>query len=203
MLNPVVSLLLLSFLSIFGLLIFFWDSLTFSFYFFDIVSSLRSTKEVTTEKMSLNKWKAWHVENSKDVLKIGKKLVTTKRGSRDQFLAKIKFFEPGCFTFAPLFFVLFWSTDIFFRFFDFFLLFLWYFYSLRTTKEVTIENMSLNKWKAWTVENSEDVLKIDKKLVTRKRGSRDQFLAKIKFIKTRFFHFCSSLFCLFLGCRYF
>ena len=55
--------------------------------------------------MSLNKWKAWPVENSKDVLKIGKKLMTTKRGSRDQFLAKIKLFEPGCFTFAPLFFV--------------------------------------------------------------------------------------------------
>jgi len=92
-------------LSIFGLSIFFWDSLTFSFYFVDIFSSLRSTKEVTKENMSLNKWKAWPVENSKDVLKIGKKLVITKRGSRDQFLAKIKIFEPGCFTFAPLFFV--------------------------------------------------------------------------------------------------
>ena len=55
--------------------------------------------------MSLNKWKVWHVENSENVLKIGKKLMTTKRGSHDQFLAKIKFFEPGCFTFAPLFFV--------------------------------------------------------------------------------------------------
>ena len=153
--------------------------------------------------MSLNKWKARPMENSKDVLKIGKKLVTTKRGSRDKFLAKIKFSESGCFSFAPLFFIYFWSINIFLGFFDFFLLFLWYFYSLRTTKEVTIENTSLNKWKAWTVENSEDVLKIDKKLVTRKRGSRDQFLAKIKFIKTRFFHFCSSLFCLFLGCRYF
>ena len=31
------------------------------------------------------------------------------------------------------------------------------------------------------MENSEDVLKIDKKLVTMKRGSCDQFLAKIKF----------------------
>ena len=178
---------------------FFDFLLLFLWYFF----FTEEHKKVTTEKMSLNKWNAWLVENSKDVLKIGKKLVTTKRGSRDQFLAKIKFFEPGCFTFAPLFFVLFLSTDIFFGFFEFFLLFLWYFYSLRTTKEVTIENMSLNKWKAWTVENSEDVLKIDKKLVTRKRGSRDQFLAKIKFIKTQFFHFCSSLFCLFLGCRYF
>ena len=35
--------------SLFCLLIFFWDSLTFSFYFFDIFSSLRSTKEVTTK----------------------------------------------------------------------------------------------------------------------------------------------------------
>ena len=33
------------------------------------------------------------------------------------------------------------------------------------------------------MENSEDVLKIDKKLVTMKRGSCDQFLAKIKFSK--------------------
>jgi len=123
-LNPVVSLLLLSFLSIFGLLIFFWDSLTFSFYFFDIFSSLRTTKEVTTENMSLNKCKAWLVENSKDVLKIGKKLMTTKRGSRDQFLAKIKFSKSSCFTFAPLFFIYFWSINIFLGFFDFFLLFL-------------------------------------------------------------------------------
>ena len=35
------------------------------------------------------------VENSEDVLKIDKKLMTTKIGSYDQFLAKIKFFEPG------------------------------------------------------------------------------------------------------------
>ena len=126
--NPVVSLLLLSFLSIFGLLIFFWNSLTFSFYFFDIFSSLRSTKEVTTENMSSNKRKAWLVENSKDVLKIDIKLVTTKRGSFDQFLAKIKIFESGCFTFAPLFFIYFWSINIFLGFFDFFLLFLWYFF---------------------------------------------------------------------------
>ena len=33
------------------------------------------------------------MENLEDVLKIDKKLVTTKRGSCDQFLAKIKFFE--------------------------------------------------------------------------------------------------------------
>ena len=35
--------------------------------------------------------------------------------------------------------------------------------------------------KAWPVENLEDVLKIDKKLVTMKIGSYDKFLAKIKF----------------------
>ena len=44
--------------------------------------------------MSLNKWKTWPVENSEDVLKIDKKLVTTKRGSYDQFFTKINFSEP-------------------------------------------------------------------------------------------------------------
>ena len=45
--------------------------------------------------MSLSKWKARPMENSEDVLKIDKKLVTTKRGSCDQFLAKIKFSKPN------------------------------------------------------------------------------------------------------------
>ena len=40
--------------------------------------------------------------------------------------------------------------------------------------------MRLNKWKVWPVEYSEDVLKIDKKPVTTKSGSYDQFFAKIK-----------------------
>ena len=44
--------------------------------------------------MSLNKWKALPVENSKDVLQIDKKLVTTKIGSSDQFLTEIKFSKP-------------------------------------------------------------------------------------------------------------
>ena len=35
------------------------------------------------------------MENLEDVLKIDRKLVTMKRGSCDQFLAKIKFFEPS------------------------------------------------------------------------------------------------------------
>ena len=45
--------------------------------------------------MSLNKWKVWPVENSEDVLKIDKKLVTTKRWSCDQFSARIKFSKPN------------------------------------------------------------------------------------------------------------
>ena len=45
--------------------------------------------------MSLNKWKAWPVENSEDVLKIDKKLMNMNIGSCDQFLAKIKFSEPS------------------------------------------------------------------------------------------------------------
>ena len=44
--------------------------------------------------MSLNKCKVWPVEISEDVLKNDKKLVTTKRGSCDQFLTKIKIFNP-------------------------------------------------------------------------------------------------------------
>ena len=44
--------------------------------------------------MRLNRRKAWPMENSEDVLKIDKKLVTTKIGSCDKFLAKIKFSEP-------------------------------------------------------------------------------------------------------------
>ena len=40
--------------------------------------------------MSLNKWKTWPVKISENVLKNDKKLVTTKRGSYDHFLTKIK-----------------------------------------------------------------------------------------------------------------
>ena len=45
--------------------------------------------------MSSNKWKTWPVEILEDVLKIDKKLVTTKRGSCDQFLTKLKFSYPS------------------------------------------------------------------------------------------------------------
>ena len=87
-----------------------------------------------------------------------------------------------CSTFAHLF-SLFLGYPCFFGLLWLFLFNFLIFFSLWSTKELTIENMSLNKWKAWPVENSEDVLKIDKKLVTTKRGSCDQFLAKIKFPK--------------------
>ena len=164
--------------SLFLVVVVIWDSLTFSFYFFDIFSTLRSTKEVTIENMNLNEWKAWPVENSEDMLKIDKNLVTMKRGSRDQFLAKIKIFKTRLFHFCSSLFFYFWSINIFLGFFDFFLLFLWYFFFILEHKKVTTENMSLNKWKAWPMENSEDVLKINKKLGTTKRGSCDQFLPK-------------------------
>ena len=79
----------------FGLSSFFWEILTFSFYFFDIFPLLRNTKDVTTENMSLNKWKARPVEILEEVLKIDKTLVTTKRGSCDHFLTKIKISDPS------------------------------------------------------------------------------------------------------------
>ena len=46
-------------------------------------------------EISLNKWKAWPMENSEDMLKIDKKPMTMKRGSCDQFFAKIKIFKPN------------------------------------------------------------------------------------------------------------
>ena len=61
------------------------------------VSSDANNRNMIRNKVqiSLNKWKAWPVENSEDVLKIDKKLVTMKIGSCDKFLAKIKFSDPG------------------------------------------------------------------------------------------------------------
>ena len=105
--NPIVSLLLLSFLSIFGLLIFFWDSLTFSFYFFDIFSSLRSTKEVTTENMILNKCKAWLVENSKDVLENWQKTCDHKKRISWLVFGQNKIFWTRLFHFCSSLFYLF------------------------------------------------------------------------------------------------
>ena len=45
--------------------------------------------------MTLNKWKTWPVEFLEDMLDIDKNLVTTKRGSYDHFLTKIKISDPA------------------------------------------------------------------------------------------------------------
>ena len=83
-------------------------------------------------------------------------------------------------TFAPLF-SLFLGCRCFLGFFDFFFLFFDIFSSLRSTKEVTTKNMSLNKWKTWPMEFSKNLLKIDKNLMTTKKGSCDHFLTNLKF----------------------
>ena len=77
------------------------------------------------------------MENSEDVLKIDKKLVTTKIGSCDQFFTEIKFFKTQFFHFSPLFFVYFWAVDIFRDSLTFSFYFFDIFSSLRSTKEVT------------------------------------------------------------------
>ena len=88
------------FLLFFGLSLFFWDISTFSFYFFDIFSSLRSTKEVTTENMSIKKWKTWPVEISEDVLKIDKKTWDHEKRILWPVFDQFKIFQPrqhgGC-----------------------------------------------------------------------------------------------------------
>ena len=60
------------------------------------VSSDANSKNMIRNKaeINLNKWKAWPVENSEDMLKINIKPMTTKRGSYDQFFAKIKISKP-------------------------------------------------------------------------------------------------------------
>ena len=92
-------------------------------------------------------------KNQKTCSKINKKLVTTKIGSGDKFLAKIKFFKPGKAKCAPLdivpllplsFFSIF-GMSFFWDSLTFSFSFFYIFSSLRSSKEVTIENMSLNK----------------------------------------------------------
>ena len=109
-----------------------------------------------------------------------------------------KIFRTRLFHFCSSLFCLFLGYWYFLEFFDFFLLFLWYFSSLRSTKEVTTENMSLNKWKAWLVENSKDVLKNWQKTCDHKKRISWPVFGQNKIFRTRLFHFCSSLFYLFL-----
>ena len=81
----------------------------------------------------------------------------------------------------PLSFFLFFGLSLFFWEIS---TFLFYFFDifplLRSTKAVTTENMSSNKCKTWPVEFSENWMKIDKNLVTTKRGSCNHFLANLK-----------------------
>jgi len=60
-----------------------WNHASF-FYFFNIFVWLRSTKEVTPENLSLNKWKTWPAEFSEDCEKCEK----TSRGENSNFGAE-------------------------------------------------------------------------------------------------------------------
>jgi len=66
----------------------------FFYFFFDIFLLVRSTKEVTTENLSLNKWKTWPAEFSKDCEKCEK----TSRGENSNFGGEFcgsKIFKPA------------------------------------------------------------------------------------------------------------
>jgi len=69
-----------------------WNRATFLF-FFDIFLLVRSTKGVTIENLSLNKWKTWPAEFSKDCENVKK----TSRGENSNFGGKFwgsKIFKP-------------------------------------------------------------------------------------------------------------
>ena len=85
-----------------------------------------------------------------------------------------------CSSFAPLFFSIFWAVVVFWEILTFLFYFFDIFPLLRSTKAVTTENMSSNKCKTWPMEFSENWMKIDKNLVTTKRGSCDHFLINLK-----------------------
>ena len=82
-----------------------------------------------------------------------------------------------CSTFAPL--SLFLGCRCFFGIlWPFHFIFL-IFFSLRSIQEVTTENLSLNQWKTWPTEFSEDVLKNEKKLSGSERQYFKLFFAKL------------------------
>jgi len=62
--------------------------------FFDISLLLRSTKEVTTKNLSLNKWKTWPVEFSKDCKKCEKKLHEVRTQTSEANLEILKCSNP-------------------------------------------------------------------------------------------------------------
>jgi hypothetical protein len=65
-----------------------------SFYFFDIFLLLRSTQEVTTGNLSLNKWKTWPVEFFEDCEKYEKNLGGENSNFRGEF-GDSKIVEPA------------------------------------------------------------------------------------------------------------
>ena len=64
------------------------------YYFFDIFLLLRSTKEVTTENLSLNKWKTWPTKFSEDCKKCEKTLWGENSKVRGKF-GDSKIFKPA------------------------------------------------------------------------------------------------------------
>ena len=78
------------------------------------------------------------------------------------------------------FYILFGLSLFFWENFDFFFFFFWYFSFTYEHKRSNHRKYELKKWKTWSVEFSEDMLEIDKDLVTTKRGSCDHFLTNLK-----------------------
>ena len=109
------------------------------------------------------------MENSEDVLKIDKKLVTTKIGSCDKFLAKIKFSKPSKAELVSRVLILVAG--------------LFTFQVPDVSSDVNSRNMIRNK----------------AKISTRKHSSNGALYVLLEIL----FHFCPSLFSLFLGCRCF
>jgi len=70
-----------------------WNG-TILFIFFDISLLLRSTTKVTTENLSLNKWKTWSVEFYEDCKKCEKTLGGENSNSRGKFRYS-KIVEPA------------------------------------------------------------------------------------------------------------
>ena len=80
----------------------------------------------------------------------------------------------------PLFFLYFWAVVVFFGFFDFFFFFFDIFSSLRSTKEVTTENMSLvaglftfQVSEVSSDANNRNMIRNKAKISTRKHNSDD------------------------------
>ena len=92
--NPVVSLFLLFFLSIFGLSIFL--GILWLFPFISLIFFLHlGAQKSNNKKYELKQVKGVACGNFRKVFKIDKNLVTTKRGCCDHFLTKIKIFDPS------------------------------------------------------------------------------------------------------------